>query len=108
MDLPTTMGRWVASFPDFASRIEWKLVQEEYGGLLFDNSASLVLSIARQQKLVVLVLALQKINLVHQGMKTQASSKSIYTGYVKKNGLKVLTVALPNGLIGALYGPVSA
>jgi len=23
---PTTMGRWVASFPDFASRIEWKLV----------------------------------------------------------------------------------
>jgi len=44
---PTTMGRWVASFPDFASRIEWKLVQEEYGGLLFDNSASLVLSIAR-------------------------------------------------------------
>jgi hypothetical protein len=45
---------------------------------------------------------------VHQGMNTQTSSKSIYTGYVKKNGLKALTVALPNGLIGALYGPVSA
>jgi len=34
---PTTMGCWVASFPDFASRIEQKLTQEEYGGLLFDN-----------------------------------------------------------------------
>jgi hypothetical protein len=34
---PHTMERWVASFPDFADRIERKLTQEEYGGLLFDN-----------------------------------------------------------------------
>jgi len=32
-----TMERWVASYPDFASRIERKLAQGEYGGLLFDN-----------------------------------------------------------------------
>jgi hypothetical protein len=29
-------------------------------------------------------------------------------GYVKGHGLKVLTVALPNSLIGGLYGPASA
>ncbi len=34
---PYTMERWVASFTDFANRIERKLAREEYGGLLFDN-----------------------------------------------------------------------
>jgi len=34
---PTTVVHWVASFPDFAGRIERKLSQEEYGGLLFEN-----------------------------------------------------------------------
>jgi hypothetical protein len=34
---PNTMELWAASSPDFANRIEWKLAQEEYGGLLFDN-----------------------------------------------------------------------
>ncbi len=34
--------------------------------------------------------------------------ESIYSGYVKCHGLKTLTVTLPNGLIGGLYGAISA
>jgi len=36
---PNTMELWAASSLDFANRIKWKLAQEEYGGLLFDNSS---------------------------------------------------------------------
>ncbi len=34
--------------------------------------------------------------------------ESAYSGYSKRHGLKILTVTLPNGLIGALYGAISA
>ena len=34
--------------------------------------------------------------------------RSVYSGYLKRHGLKVLTVVLPNGIISHLYGPISA
>ncbi len=34
--------------------------------------------------------------------------RSVYSGYLKLHGLKVLTVVFPNGIISYLYGPVSA
>ncbi len=37
-------------------------------------------------------------NLIHE---------SVYSGYAKCHGLKILTVTLPNGLIGALFGAIS-
>jgi hypothetical protein len=32
----------------------------------------------------------------------------MYSGYLKRHGLKVLTVVFPNGIIAYLYGPISA
>ncbi len=34
--------------------------------------------------------------------------RSVYSGYLKQHGLKVLTIVLPNGIIAHLYGPISA
>jgi hypothetical protein len=34
--------------------------------------------------------------------------RALYSGYLKRHGLKVLTVVFPNGIITYLYGPVSA
>ncbi len=34
--------------------------------------------------------------------------ESIYSGYIKHHGLKILSVVFPNGLIGYVYGPTSA
>jgi hypothetical protein len=31
----------------------------------------------------------------------------VYSGYVKAHGIKVLTVLIPNGMTGYLYGPIS-
>jgi len=39
---------------------------------------------------------------------TPSDCQVMHTGYVRKHGLKILTISLPNGLIGGLYGPVSA
>jgi len=106
---PNTMVRWVASFPDFASRIERKLAQEEYGGLLFDNFC------------IFGFVDCKIVETCHLGYgpaedqpgaprheDADLIQECVYTGYVKRHGLKVLTVVLPNGLIGGLYGPVSA
>ena len=34
--------------------------------------------------------------------------RSVYSGYLKRHGLKVLTVVFPNGIKAYLYGPISA
>jgi hypothetical protein len=34
--------------------------------------------------------------------------ESIYSGYIKCHGLKILSVVFPNGLIGYVYGLISA
>jgi hypothetical protein len=33
--------------------------------------------------------------------------EAVYSGYVKAQGIKVLTVLFPNGTTGYLYGPIS-
>jgi hypothetical protein len=33
--------------------------------------------------------------------------EAVYSGYVKAQGIKVLTVLFPNGKTGYLYGPIS-
>jgi hypothetical protein len=33
--------------------------------------------------------------------------ESVYSGYIKCNILKILTVTFPSGLIGCLYGSIS-
>jgi len=34
--------------------------------------------------------------------------EAVYSGYLKKHGLKVLTLVLPNGIVTYVYGPISA
>ncbi len=38
----------------------------------------------------------------------QILQESVYSGYVRHHGLKILTVVFPNGLIVYVYGPISA
>jgi hypothetical protein len=38
----------------------------------------------------------------------QILQESVYSGYVICHGLNILAVVFPNGLIGYVYGPISA
>ena len=104
-----SLARWVRLFPDFAEAIAQKLDSPEYGNLVFrffrimgfldckidetctpgsgpviDEPRS-----ARHPEFPIL-------------------QEAFFSGYLKRHGLKVLTVVFPNGIIGYLYGPVSA
>ena len=39
-------------------------------------------------------------------MQTRYDQRVVYNGHKRVHGLKLQSVALPNGLIGNLYGPV--
>jgi len=104
-----SLARWVHFFPEFADAVAAKLNSPEYGNLVFrffriigfldckidetctpgsgpviDEPRS-----ARHPEFPIL-------------------QEAVFSGYLKRHGLKVLTVVFPNGIIGYLYGPVSA
>jgi hypothetical protein len=91
------MRQWVEHFPTFSSVIERKLPEEAYGGLLFDNF-----------RIIGVVDCKINCQLVPRHKGHDILQESVYSGYAKCHGLKVLTVVFPNGLIGCLYGAVSA
>jgi hypothetical protein len=103
------MRQWVEQFPTFALTIERKRAEEAYGGLLFDNFCIIGFVDCKidptcrpgSGPAVDCQLALR-----HEGH--DILQESVYSGYTKCHGLKVLTVLFPNGLIGFLYGAVSA
>jgi len=80
--VPTSMGRWVASFPEFSVRIEWKLAQEVYSGLMLKISTFWSCWL---QDYWDLLAVLRKIDLVHQGIKTQRLFKSVFIPGMSKS-----------------------
>jgi hypothetical protein len=94
------MEQWAEYFPDFAVMIEGKLADEAYSRLLFDNNR-------------IIGFVDWKIVETCQPGSGPAEDRhghnvmSVYSGYTKHHGLKILTVTLPNGLIGALYDAIS-
>jgi hypothetical protein len=103
------MHQWVEHFPTFSDMIERELAEEAYGGLLFDNFRIVgfvdckIDPTCRPGSGPVVDCQLAPRHEGHDILQ-----ESVYSGYAKCHGLKVLTVVFPNGLIGCLYGAVSA
>ncbi len=75
---PTTMGHWVAPIPDFAGRIERKLAQEEYGGLLFENFCIFCFVDCKIFETCHPGSGPAEYQLGDQGVKTKTSSRSAF------------------------------
>ncbi len=103
------LEQWKDNFPMFAGVIERKLGEEAYGGLQFNNFR------------IVGFVDCKISETCRPGSgpaedRQQAPrhedawnlQESIYSGYVRRHGLKILSVVFPNGLIGYVYGPISA
>ncbi len=103
------MEQWVECFPDFAVMIEGKLADKAYSGLLFDNSR--IIGFVDCKIIETFRLgsgpAEDRPGAPHH-KDADLIQESVYSGYSKCHGLKNLTVTVPNGLIGALYGAISA
>jgi hypothetical protein len=95
-------------FQEFAGYIKRKLAQQAYGGLLLTSFC------------IFGFIDAKIVETCHPGYGTVEDShgalghddidimqESVYSGYAKRHGLKVLTVSLSHGLIGALYGSIS-
>jgi hypothetical protein len=104
---PGCTEQWKDYFPDFAAMIEEKLGDEAYGGLLFDNFLGFV-----DCKIVETCRPGSGPAEDRPGAPRHEDAdiiqESVYSGYAKRHSLKILTVTLPNGLMGALYGAISA
>ncbi len=92
-------------FPDFALLIGRKLAEEPYGRLLFGNFR------------IIGIIDCKIVETCQPGSgpaedrpgaphpeDANLIQESVYSGYAKCHGLKIITAMLPNGLIGALYG----
>jgi hypothetical protein len=103
------MRQRVEHFPTFSATIERKLAEEAYGGLLFNNFRIVgfvdckIDPACRPGSGPAVDCQLAPRHEGHDILK-----ESVFSGYAKCHGLKVLTVVFPNGLIGCLYGAVSA
>jgi hypothetical protein len=103
------LEQWVHHFKYFAGMIERKLAEKAVGAFLFDN-------------ILIVGFVDCKIDetchpgsgpaedrpLAPQHVDADILQESVYSGYTKSHGLKVLTVTFPNGLISCLYGPISS
>jgi hypothetical protein len=103
------LEQWKDNFPMFAEVIERKLGEEAHGGLQFNNFR-------------IIGFVDCKISETCRPGSGPAEDRqqaprhddawilqeSVYSGYVRCHGLKILSVVFPNGLIGYVYGPISA
>jgi hypothetical protein len=97
------MHQWVKHFPTFSSTIERKLAEEAYGGLLYDNFRIVGFVDCKIDPTcrpgsgpsVDCQLALR-----HEGH--VILQESVYSGYAKCHGLKVLTVVFRMELLDVL------
>jgi hypothetical protein len=103
------LEQWKDNFSTFAGVIERKLGEEAYGGLNFNNFR------------IIGFVDFKISETCRPGSgpaedQQQASrhedawilQDSVYFGYVRRHRLKILTVVFPNGIIGYVYGPISA
>ncbi len=103
------LHRWVHLFPEFAEAIKNKLNRPQYGGLLFGNVRIVgFLDCKVDETCTPGTGPLTDEELAPRRPGAEILQRSVYSGYLKRHGLKVLTVVFPNGIIAYLYGPVSA
>jgi hypothetical protein len=100
---------WVHLFPEFVEAIKNKLNRPQYGGLLFGNVRIVgFLDCKVDETCTPGTGPLTDEELAPRHPGAEILQQSVYSGYLKRHGLKVLTVVFPNGIIAYLYGPVSA
>ena len=108
MDLLPPVASWYL-FRTLLAGLSISSPLEENGGLLFENFSIFVFA---DCKIVESCCPgsgpVENWPGVLRHKDTDIIQVCIYSGYVKKHGLKVLTIAWPNGLIGALDSPVGA
>jgi hypothetical protein len=103
------LQRWVHLFPRFAEVIKEKLNKPQYGELLFDNVHIVgFLDCKIDETCTPGTGAFNDEELAPRRLAADVIQRALYSGYLKRHGLKVLTVVFPNGIIAYLYGPVSA
>ncbi len=89
--------------------IKNKLNRPQYGKLLFDNVRIVGFLDCKVDETCTPgsgPLRDKQLALRHPG--AEVIQRSMYSGYLKLHGLKVLTIVFPNGIVAYLYGPISA
>ncbi len=103
------LQHWVHLFPVFAEAIKNKLNRPQYSELLFNNVRIVgFLDCKVDETCTPGTGPLNDKELAPRCPGAEIIQRSMYSGYLKLHGLKVLTVVFPNGIIAYLYGPVSA
>ena len=106
---PPCLEQWKDNFPTFASFIEQKLGEEAYGGLQFNNFRIIGFVDCKISETCCPGSGpAEDRQLAPRHDDAEILQESVYSGYVRRHGLKILTVVFPNGIIGYLYGPISA
>ncbi len=103
------LEQWNDNFPTFAGVIERKLGEEAYGGLQFNNFR--IIGFVDCKISETCRPGSGPAEDRQQALRHDDAwilQESVYSGYVRRHGLKNLSVVFPNGLIGYVYGPISA
>ena len=104
-----SLARWVHLFPDFADAIAAKLNSPEYGNLVFRFFRIMgFLDCKIDETCTPGSGPVIDEPLSARHPEFPILQEAVFSGYLKRHGLKVLTVVFPNGIIGFLYGPISA
>jgi len=96
------------NFPIFAGVIKCKLGEEAYGGLQFDS-----FHIAGFFECKICETCrpgsgpAEDRPLAPRHEDADILQESVYSAYIRRHGLKILSVVFPNGMIGCIYGPIS-
>jgi len=105
---PPCLEQWNDNFPIFAGVIEGKIGEEAYGGLQFDSFQIIgfidckICETCRPGSGPV-----EDRPLAPRHEDADILQESVYLGYIRRHGLKILSVVFPNGMIGYVYGPIS-
>jgi hypothetical protein len=105
---PPCLERWKDNFPIFASVIERKLGEEAYGGLQFDSFRIIgfidckICETSRPGSGPA-----EDWPLAPRHEDADILQESVYSGYIRCHGLKILSVVFPNVMIRYVYGPMS-
>jgi hypothetical protein len=105
----TSLEQWVHHFEYFSGMIEHKLAAEAVSELLFENFCFVGFVDCKIDETCRPGSGpAEDRPLAPQHDDADTLQKSVYSGYKKSHGLKVLSVTFPNGSIGCLYGSISA
>jgi hypothetical protein len=102
------LQQWKDNFQTFAGIIECKLGEEAYGGLYFNNFRIIgfldckICETCRPRSGPA-----EDQQLAPRNADAKILQESVYSGYIRCHGLKILSVVFPNGMIGYVYGPIS-